>query len=168
MELAIYLAGMLEFFTVLFCMLLVFRIGRVGMSLMIACVVLVVKDIVDHMLVAEYATHEVSTVAMAVTWYSMFAITNFFAAFAIYIFHRGAPVKQGLAAKFTVWYCLFSALLQVARCGEKLYLNTDNLTPLYTYGVPFLNYLLIPVLIYGLYQTHKRSQDFEERIAWNI
>lgn len=168
MELAIYLASKLEFFTILFCLVFVLKIGRVGMSLMIVCTVLVFKDLIEHTLIAEYSTKEVSTRAMAVVWYVMFALTNIIAITAIYVLHRVAPVRKSLVARLSVWYCSVSALLQMLMCGERLYFHTERLTPVYTYGVPTLNYLFISILIYGLYKAHKRGQEFEERIAWNI
>lgn len=164
----ITLSGNLQFIVALFCLIFVFKIGRVGMSLLIVCATLFIKEMVDSYILLTYYSREVTSMVVFAFWYASFIFTNLAAIISVHVFHKIAPARFSIAARVYTLCCAAHALIFFLRGFEQIYTETHYFQSIYRYGIPILNYFFIFFIVYALRQAYTRSKDFPERISWNI
>lgn len=168
MDFAIYLSEKILFFATLFCMIISFRLGRVSMSIMIVCVILTMKELIDGYLLNFGQSMNFDDRALLAFWYVAFTLTNLAAGLAVYVAHVTMPVTFSLAARVYLWKVSFVALVLICRCLERIYLDTQHFQFAYTKVLPALSYLMLFFLGVSLFVAYRKSKDFGERIEWNI
>lgn len=80
-------------------------------------------------------------------WYGGFVLLDFLTVFLLYKFHELLNQNVGAVAHLVgLSFCLL-AVIQTLRYIDRYVTSTEFLQPLYQYGIPMLNIVLVPLVV---------------------
>lgn len=167
-EITAYFLAQVELFIAAVLLLAVLKIGRVGMSFLIAIGVFVCRDIFDQFAMVQMLAMDGPRAEKIALWYSMFALSTVFSMLAIYLLHKIVKTPLSGVARAIMWLSYATLVLMVVRCFERMFIGTNVLADIYAVGIPTLSYLHVAVFTVGIIKVYQRSKEFGERIEWSM
>ena len=91
-------------------------------------------------------------------WYAVFMLFDFVAIFLLYKFHRLLKQNVGRIAHLVGLSFVVLAMIQTLRFFDRYVTNTEVFQEIYQYGVPFINVILVPLIII-LWVIHAKTEQ---------
>jgi hypothetical protein len=91
-------------------------------------------------------------------WYAAFVFVDGIAIYLLYKFHRLLKQNVGSVAQLVGSCFLLLASIQTLRFFDRYVTDTELLQPLYQYGIPFINVVLVPTIIF-MWALQQRAEN---------
>lgn len=144
---------------------LMFKVGRIGLSMGITSFAYLCKLLFDQFWMYYVMLMPSGELKLAL-WYNGFALACLLMLIVVHRYH----ISRKLAfSPFVVVFILIHFLgiaLQSFRYLERVFFETQVLNLIYEYGIPTINIVGLGVLIFGGYQSFRRCKEFPQRIPW--
>lgn len=161
-----YLVGEVELILALACLVSVVIIGKVGMSFLLVVLAVTLKNILDQQAVVFIYAMEGEPRQMIALWHTLFSFTEASAAIAVYFAHKFTLTNPSLFMRFFLASCFLKAGIHMVRAMDKLTVNDGLFSSIYSTGIPTINFLVLLMMVFGLWQVYVRRKKFGKRIQW--
>lgn len=162
----------LEPMLMLFALAWAFRIGAIAKALLYMCLVMLGKEFIDisfqQGLLDLYnsASSKPGKMNLVAAWHLFYVASECAFVAASYMLLTIHKVKIRKYIRVLVITAVVRSYLHMAQGIEVVGFTSSHIAPIYEYGLPILDYIMIAALFVGVYQCYQKRLELGERIAW--
>lgn len=161
-------AYLLEYGELIFCItsvFLMYRAGKIGLSLAVLAGTNLGRLIFDHFWFFIAVSFDRDTNVLL--WYSGFAASGFVMIVSCFFLHLKFSLVPSVYTLVFLGLSYISLLTQIITFIERDFLTSDWLMEPYTFIIPGASWAANIVLAIGLCDTMRKARQYDEPIPWN-
>lgn len=148
-----------------------YRIGASARAVLYMCLIMLAKQFIDLGFVqACFEIYDTLSgngkMNLVAVWHLFFVITEGLFVWVSYVLLTTHRFQIRNYVRVLVITAAVRSYLHMAQGIEVVWFSSSHIQPIYSYGVPVLDYVMISALFVGVYQCYQKRIEFGERIAW--